>query len=317
MNIIGREIEVAVGFGSNLRWIKKITANILPRIEKVVDESSFGNLADAENARITKKWFDGDVDGNLHADVIGYFLTNLYGDVSSSSLGSGAYSHAFSLEQSIEHQKVSIVRKDKDIESAVYEDGVVNTLEISANAGELVKFASNVILSTEDTTSETPVYNTEYDFISRDISIKMADIEAGLSGATAIPVKAVTISFNSNAITDYKTGSYNPDLYNSAFALEVSITKNYGDTTFEDLHKAETYKYMQITIEGEADIGGGAKPKLVLLMNKAQVQSWERAGDNNSLVEENITIKSFYNVTDTEASTMTLQNKTADYVIGS
>ena len=318
MNIIGREIEVGVGLetvrGTPVapsRWIKKISANVLPRNEKVVDESTFGGLEDSDNARVTKKWFDGDIEGNLHADVAGYFFLNLYGSIVTTGIGTGAYSHAFSLEQDIEHPTISVYRKDGSVINQKYGGGVVNTLEISATAGELVKFTSNIILSTGASSTETPAYLTEYDFIGRDITIKVADTEGGLAGATALTVKNVSISFSSNAIVDHKFGSYNPDIYNSAFGIEVSITKNMGDSTFETLFNADTYKYMQITIESEAEIATGKKASIVLTLNKAQVQSWERSGDANSLVEETIGLKAFYNATDGEASTLVLQNKTA------
>ena len=324
MNIIGREIETGVGLESSRgtpttpsKWFKKIMSSILPRVEKVIDESSVGVLEDSEGARITKKWFDGDLEGILHADTLGYFLMNLYGHCDTTGDSNAGYSHEFTLDQNIEHPSLSIYRKDGAIESVKYGGGVVNTLELSATVDDYIRYKANIILATEASSSEVPSYDSEFDFIGRDISIKVADDEASLTGATALTVKELTLNFNANAIADHKFGSYNPDVYNSAFGIEVSLTKNYGDTTFEDLFKSNDYQYMQIKIEGEATLGTTGKPTITILLNKAQVQTWERTSEVNALATESITLKAFYNSTDTQASSVTVLNATPSYAIGS
>jgi len=321
MNIIGRQTEVGVGLEGTRgtpatisRWIKKVTASVLPKVEKVVDDSTVGVLEDSIGARISKKWFDGDIGGVLHADVIGYFFMNLFGSVSEATEETGVYSHEFSLDQTIEHPTLTVFRKDGDSQNEKYGGGVVNTLEISATTEDYVRFTANVILANGATSTEPVSYEDETDFIGRDITIKMADTEGGLTGATPLVVKGLTLTINSNAVSDFKFGSYNPDVYNSGFAIELELTKNYEDTTFEDLFIGNDYKYMEIKIAGEALIGATKKAEITLLLNKAQVQAWERAGDANALVEETVTIKAFYNETDTQMSLLTLQNNTASYV---
>jgi len=74
---------------------------------------------------------------------------------------------------------------------------------------------------------------------------------------------------------------------------------------------------MQIEIEGEADIGGGNKPKLTILLNKVEITSWSRGSSADDLVTEDIEFKAFYNTTDEQASKMTLVNLTSSYEVGS
>lgn len=322
----GRFLEVGVAVeatrgtaeASASRWAKNTETNVISRTEKVLDDNKRGVLEESEGARVVRKWFDGDIAGILHADLIGYFLLNIYGSVVSSSLGSGAYSHAFSLEQSVEHPTLTIFRKDGGITSKKYNGGVVNTLEISASTDDYVRFTANIIARDEASHALTPSYGVEYDFIGKDITIKLADSEAGLSGATATKVKNVNIKYDLGAITDFVLGDDNPDgVYNAKKAVDIEFTKNFEDTTFEDLFKSDTYKYMSITIEGAADIGGGAHPKLAWVFNRVQVQDWERAGGADDLVEETVTLKAFYNQTDGEQDTLTIQNKTSAYAVGS
>lgn len=322
-NIIGRQIEIGVGLELTrgtpvglIKSLKKVTADVLPRADRVIDDNTMAVLEESEGSRITKKWFDGDVEGAVHADSIGYMLLSLYGSVSSVPSGN-AFEHSFSFEQSIEHPTISIYRKDGDILEEVYGGGVINTLEITAKPEDLVRFKANVICANKATSNEAFSYDKEYDFVGRDVSIKLASTEAGLVGATAIKVKESVIKYNSNAIKDHNLGSYNPDIYNSAFSLDIDITKNFVDETFKDMFEDQDYSYMQVTIESEADIATGKKAKIVLLLNKVQVQNWAVSGNANDLVVEKMTFKAFYNMTDGEQSTLKLQNLTDSYVLAS
>lgn len=324
--IIGRQIQVGIGVETTRgtavttadKWVKKVTANIVPRTEKIVDDTTRGVLEDSQGARVVRQWFEGELAGVLHADVFGYLLYNLYGTVSSSNVAGSVYSHDFSLQQSIEHPTLSFFRKDGTVNQDVFGGGMISTLEVSASTDDFVRFTANVMAKTGATNSDTPSYDTEYDFIARDITVKIASSEAGLSGATAVPLKTLSIRYDVGAIPDYVFGAKTPaDIYNAMMGIEIEFTKNYEDTTYEDLYNADTYRYMQVTIEGEADLGSSNYPTIDWIFNRVQVQDWNRSGDANSLVEETVVLKSFYNGTDGEQSTVTLQNLTAQYDPGS
>jgi hypothetical protein len=327
MQHVGRQEELGIGIESvngtpittPQRWVKHVTSDVISRVEKAVDDNVRGVLEDSEGARKVREWFDGDLGGIAHVDVLGYILANIYGTINTSSLGNNVYSHVFSLEQDVQHQSLTIFRKDADAAQQKYGGGVINTFELNATTDDYVRFTANIICANEASDASTPTYNTEYDFVSRDITVKMADTEGGLATAPALPLKTVDVRFDTGAISDFIVGSYNPSNYNAKMAIEVEFTKNFVDETFEDLFKANTYKYMQITIEGETTIGSGGsnKPKVVVLLNRVQVMDWSRSGGSDELVEETVTLKAFYNQTDSEQSTTTLQNLTASYAAGS
>jgi hypothetical protein len=326
MTEVGRKLEVGVSVEAVRgtaettvqKWLRRVTASILPRTSKVVDDTTRGRLEDSEGARIVRKWFDGDLEGIVHADTLGYLLSSIYGLPTTSTVAGSVKSHAFALDNTIEHPTLSIFRKDSDIEQKVYGGGAVNTLEINASTDDFVRFKANIICANEDDDANNPSYVTDYDFIGKDITVKVADTEAGLAAATALKLKTLAIKWDAGVISDFVLGSENPDAnYNSKLGIEIDFTKNYEDTTFEDLFKSDTYKYMQITIEGDADLGSGNHPKLVLVLNRCQVQDFDRTSDAGALVEESIKVKAFYNATDSEQSTATLVNKTATYTPGS
>ena len=321
--IIGRQIEAGIGVeytrGSEPagpeKWFKNVMASIVERAEKVVDDNKRGVMEDSEGARVIKKWIEGELSGILHADAIGYILYNLYGAVSSSNVAGSVYSHEFTVPQNnIEHASLSIYAKDGAVQQKVYTNGMVSTLELSASVDDYIRFTANFLAKQSASNSDTPSYDTEYDFIARDIVVKMADSEAGLSGASAIKVKNISVNWDTGLIRDHVVGSYFPDdLYDGKMSIEGEFTLNFDATTYKDLFLADTYKYMQIAITGETDIGGGNYPTLTILFYKVGIMDWNREGGNDELVTQTVRFKAFYRASDSGASKVTLQNLTTEY----
>ena len=322
MEIIGRNIEVGLGVEkvrgtSQLtaeKWVKNVTANIVEKAEHAIDDNSHGVLEDSDNRRVVRKWIEGNLEGIAHADVVGYLFYNLYGGVTSSVVAGVVYSHLFELAQTIQHNSLTVFAKDGAVQQLSYDNGMVGTLEINASVNDYVRFTSGFMAKEANSNADTPSYDTEYDFISRDITVKVADTEAGLSSADATKIKDLSVTFDNGLIADQVLGSYSPDdIYNSKFSIEGSFSRNFDDTTFKDLFLADTSKYMEITIEGAVDIGGANHPSITLVLNKVKIMNWDRSGGNDELVTETIDFKAFYNETDGEASKLTLQNLTAEY----
>ena len=320
--IVGRQIEAGVGVeytrGSEPagpeKWFKNVMASIVERAEKIVDDNKRGILEDSEGARVIRKWIEGELSGILHADAIGYILYNLYGAVSSSNVAGSVYSHDFTLAQSIEHASLSIYAKDGAVQQKVYTNGMVASLELVASVDDYVRFTANFIAKQSASNSDSPSYDTEYDFIARDIVVKIADSEAGLSGASAIKVKNLTISWDTGLVRDHVVGSYFPDdIYNAKMSIEGEFTLNFGETTYKDLYLADTNKYMQIAITGETDLGSGNYPTLTILLYKVRFMDWNREGGADELVTQPVRFKAFYNASDSAQSKVTLQNLTTEY----
>jgi hypothetical protein len=322
MEIVGREIEFGVateatrgtGETSADKWMRKVTANVVEKATHALDESTRGRLEDGEGRRKVQSYVEGEVEGILHADVIGWLLSNIYGVVVSSQVSGSIYSHVFSLGQNIQHQSLTLFAKDGAVQQQIFSNAMINTLEISASIDDYVRFTASFIASVSTNNADTPSYDTEYDFVARDITVKIADTEAGLTGATASKVKDIAITWDQGLIRDHVVGSYTPDdIYNARLMIEGQMTLNFASETFKDLYLGNGAKYMSITIEGEADLGSGNKPTVTVVLNKVQFMDWNRSGDNNDLVTEPISFRAFYNPTDSEQSTVTVKNLTSAY----
>lgn len=321
--IIGRDIECGVSVEDTRgtspstveKSIKKVTADILPQAEHAVDDTTQGILEDSEDRRVVQKWVEGDIEGVAHADMIGYFIYNLYGAVSSSNVSGSVYSHEFTLQQSTKHASLSFFLKDGSANQRVYNGGMISSFELNASPDDFVRFTASFVARDSNSDSSSFSYDTEYDFIGKDVTIKVADNEGDLSSADAMGAKDLTISYDPSVINDnFVFGAYTPkDLYNSGFGIEISVTKDFEGSTFEDLYRNDNSKYMQITIQGSQDIGDGNNPKIDIVLNKVKVTDWSRSGGADELVTEDVTFKALYNESDSEQSKLTLQNLTEEY----
>lgn len=327
MEFIGRQIDFAIGIEADRgvaeaaaqRNVRKVTCNVIPKTDRVIDDSTFGRIEDAERNRPVRRWSEGDVEGIVHADVLGYYLFNIYGQVDSQNVSGAVYDHEFTMEQSILHPTLTLFVKDADVRQEKLAGGMISTLELTATTDDYVRYTAN-FLAKEGVAdvSSIPALETEYDFVSRDITVKIAEDQSGLEGATALKLKDLNITFNTNAEADFVFGNYSPDqIYNKQFSIEGTFMKNYVDTTFQDLYEGDAFRYMEITIEGEADIGGGSKPTVIILLNKVQVQDWSRTSEGDELSTEEVSFKAFYNVLDESQSSITIRNLTEAYEIGS
>lgn len=321
-DIIGRQIEVGVsteytrktGKTTVEKWVKKITGTFLKKKDTKVDESAYNRLEGAPNERIVKTWIEGSIEGNVHADAIGYFFYNLYGADTESAAGTGGYKHTFSLSQSIQHATLSFFAKYGAIVQEMYNGCMVQDLEISAKPDDFVKFKASILGINNAANSATPAYDTEYDFVGRDVSVKVATTEAGLAGATALKLNEATIKWANNLAEKQVLGAYtNDDIENTELAIEGSISGYFDGTTLKGYEEANTPIYMKIVIEGEAVIAVNQKPTITLILNKVLLKNRGISGGANEKILETFDFKAYYNTADTEASTLELINLTAEY----
>ena len=76
---------------------------------------------------------------------------------------------------------------------------MLDSLTINAAVGEYVSYEANFKGKKKVSESTpTPAYAVENKFRARDCTVKFADSEAGLAGATAVELTRVTLNINKN-----------------------------------------------------------------------------------------------------------------------
>lgn len=320
--IIGREVQVGVAVeavrgtaeATADKWVRKATANVVERATHAVDETTMGRYEDGMGRRLVQLFIEGDISGIMHVDALGWFLGNIYGICNSAVVAGSVYSHVFTLKQNAQHVSLTLFAKDGSVQQSTFSNCMINTLQISASIDDYVRYTASFIGAVAATNADTPSYDTEYDFVARDIVVKVAATEGGLAGATPLKAKNFDITWDQGLIRDHVIGSYTPDdVYNARLMIEGSFTLNFADEVFKDYYLGNSALYMSITITGEANIGGGNFPTVTIVLNKVQFMDWNREGDASALVTSPINFRAFLNTTDQEQSTVTLQNLTTAY----
>lgn len=320
--IIGRQLEVGLSVEQTRgtaqatveKWFKNVTANIIERASHAVNDNSYNRLEDSDDRRVVKKWIEGDMEGIVGVDSIGYLLYSLYSSVVTAWKASGCYESVFNLLQNIQSKTLAIVAKDGSVQQKVFNGCVISKFGLSAAVDNFLRFKSSFMGRSAAVNAANPSYTAETDFIGKDITVKMAATEAGLVGATALKLKDINIDWDRGIIDDFVLGNYNmDDAYSPKMSIEGSFTKNFVDSTFKDLFLGDSAQYMQIVITGATAISGAHYPTITLLLNKVKIMEWDRSGDGDSLVEEKIKFKAFYNAADAKQSQLTLKNTTFEY----
>lgn len=316
-SIIGKEIEFAVANEvvrgtaetTATKNVRKVECNIIPQTEIVEDDTTSSGLEDGEGLSITKKFTEGDVSSIVHADSFGYFLNNLYGTVVTTAEGD-AFKHEYSLLQNIEHPTLTLFIKDGAIQQSKVANGVLTNLEITASVEDYVRYTASFMgKEAVDDTSTLPTATKEYDFVGKDVTIKVADTLEGLAGASALDIENITLTWNPNVQTAYFLGSYSPaKINNGAFRIEGSFTKHFVDETFKGMKEGNTSKFMQIEIKSSVAIDTGVYPTLTIIMDRVMVTDWSRTSAGNEYVKENVSFRAFKNSDTGNQSVVELTN---------
>ena len=258
--IIGRNLEV--GFATEAtrktaessvdKWVRNTSANIVERAVMVQDDSKRGVLEDMEQRRVVQKYIEGSIEGIAQVDAIGYLYSSLYGKVASSIVSGSVYDHEFTMKQNIEHQSLTLFAKDGGVQQLKFGGCMVSSLELNIGVEDFLRYTANIIGNNGEEDSETPRYDTEYDFIAKDITIKFGDTEGDLATAEETKIKSLSLTHDQTGIRDHVFGGFNPDdVYNANNSIVGEISMNFTDETFKDLYLGDDSKYMQITIQGD------------------------------------------------------------------
>lgn len=321
-DFIGRQLEAGVAVEATRgtaeatasEWFKKISMTVVPRATKTNDESTRNVLADSLGTRLTQLWVEGDLTGNVHADSIGYFFYNIYGAEAVSTVEAGVYEHEFSEVTTVTKPSLTLFAKEGNNNQDRFSNCMVGSLELTAAPDQYVAFNSSFTGVAATSNADTPSYGTTYDFVGRDVSMKVATTEGGLVVATPITLKELSISWDLGLVPDFVLGQHTPqDVFNTQTAIEGSFTVNMINTDWLDLFTTDAYRYMEITIEGSQTIGVSSNPTIVLLLNRVAITDRTREDSAGDLVTETVTFKAYYNQADGQQSSLTLINTTPNY----
>lgn len=214
---------------------------------------------------------------------------------------SGAKGHFFSRQNDNNHPTVTIYDNDPiDTSKAGY--GMINSLEISAEVGDYMKFNTEMrAKKMESATAQNPVYTTQTEFISRDLKVYFADTEADLNGATGNCLQNFKVNFNKNLKEVQCFGTDDIDaIHNQQFTIDGDMEAQYRSTTLRDYVVDSTKKAfrMEAINTTTTPIVTGVYPSIIIDWMKAWFNEWDKSDDNNDLVTQTLWYTGQYSAED-------------------
>jgi len=312
---LGIAKETVRGAGASpAMWLPQTEFSVADKVEKVRDDSGFGNLADSQDIAVAEKYAEGDIAGQLRDQTFGYFLLALLGSVSSSASGAG-YSHAFSLSQSNQHQSLSLVKKDA-LSAQMFKLTMLKSLGIKVALDSFVSFTAGILAKNGAATTATAAPSAENRFTKKHVSVKLGAAITDLAAATALDLKSLELNIEKNVIRDSGFGTVQPlDILNKSLSVSGSFSLNYEDQTFHDYVMGGTKKAMRLTLNNtDVDLGSGLRPSLTIDLPSVDFD-WTPNYALEEIVSQTINFKANYDLTNAQQiiHACTLVNAKANY----
>lgn len=291
-------------------WLPYVTMSFFDRASVQREEQGMGNIADSDSVYVTMRMGEGEIESQLYDNAMGYILASLLGAAPSSS-GANPYTHTYTLNATNTAPTLSLYWKDPD-RSLMFPMAVVDSLEMSVEPNGIISytvgFKSKASL---DWASQTPDYTTlGSKFLHQHAQVKLASTIGGLSGATAISLKELTLTINRNTVFDEVIGTVEPeDVLSQALSIEGSLNLNHEDDTYKDYMMDNTYRAMEILLNRSSS------SRLTLQFPRVDFFDWEPDYTLNEIATQGINFKASYDSANAQAiiTTATLINSKASY----
>jgi len=221
----------------------------------------------------------------------------------SAATGTGTYStgvrsHLFTVLQTNNHTTYTLY-EDDDVDNISCAYGMLDTLDLTINAGEMVRFESNwKAKKLSGGASTTPAFSSENVFLARHASLKIASTLAGLESATALAVKMGKFSWT-KTLTDHQNWGDDDiaSIHNQELDLTGEIEALFNSTTLRDYVLDGTKRAARIEITNtDVSIGSGntTNPKLTIDIARVSFEDWSNKAANGELVYQKMGIQAEY-----------------------
>lgn len=314
---VGRRGELAVGIegtrgvvASTLFPLPRTTISFDDRANYALEEQGLGKIADSDSNHLVSKHADGEIEAELYDKVAGVILTSLFG-ASPTSSGSNPYTHEYTLSNTNQHKSISLLYQDPDL-AKMFRLGVVNSVSIVVEPNATVQWTVGFMSKgAQDWTSQTLNYTSlGAKWLHQHLQTKLAANVGAIAAASVISLKRLELNINANASHDFILGTVEPeDVLNQQFSVEGTLELNHEADTYRDLMLDNTYRAMEIKLNG------GANSSLTLQFPRVSFSEWEQDRTLNEIVTESINFKAHYDAANALdiISTATLINTQTSY----
>lgn len=280
--------------------------------EKVIDESSIGVIEDSFDWHVVKQRAEWSFECNAYANAIWYILLNLFGSVSTSG-STGEYTHEFSVDETNQHQSLTIGLAD-DTQDKQFPLAMIDSAEITAETWNFVTISSDFRSQKWSNASLTPSYSNDFALLWKHVQVYLADDLTGLDSASSIQATQVTLTINKNLEDVDVLGSVQPlDFCNTFFNIEWSMELLRDDATYQAIYMDGVKKAMRIEIVDNDTTLSSGHPTLTFDLANVIMTEYAKNQDNNALIRQTLTFRGLYSMTENSMITAKLINSQSAY----
>lgn len=304
-----RGTAVAPGY-----WLRPSEVSIDERVAHAIDESSRNLIENSIDAQIVEKFAEGNFTLPVRDKSIGLLMLALFGSVNDTTVETGVYDHAFSVQQSNQHQSLSVHLKEPNA-GKDYALSMLTDLEFAVEHEKhaMAKFGFRSKAGASQ--SRTATYVAENIFLPTMGDIRFASALSGLNAASPVKVRKVTLKISKNVDDDRALGSVDPvDILNRQFQAEGEIELVYDDQTQVTNLLGNTAQALRIDFTNTAvTIGATSNPRIRFEFAKTILEEVPRSFNKGDIVTQTIKFKAFYSESDSSMVTNTVRNTVASY----
>lgn len=325
MSDLGRQVKYGLGketvSGTAVAastWVNQLGFEMNPVNEYTNNESSFGVIERTNSSDITNKRAEGTLEAKLTDKTGGLILLGLFGSVATTDnadTDASVKDHTFDINQDIDGQSLTLIRKDS-VSTKAYSLARIGEWTLEMDLDDYIKVSADIMSKAGETTTATPAYVLENEFVAKHFTVKVASDASGLAAATAeSTVESFSLTVNPNLEADRSAGSNEPYGFSSrGYEMSFEMTCRYDGTTFEDAYENGTALALQVAaINTDVTIGSAANPGLVLTAPKFNITDWTRNEDMDGPVSQTFTGTIHYSPADAYALRAVLTNTQASY----
>lgn len=302
---IGRQQEIGLGRETSRGtvvtpsfWVPKSNFKIEDKALKAKFNGSYGVLPGGDDALVTQKWSEGDLEMNLTDKTIGLLMYALFGTSTPASFNS-VYKHTMSIQNSVQPTTLSLVMHDPigSVDLA-YAMAMVNSFEIEVALGELVAIKVNFIgKSHKDVTPVARTYTAENKFAHNHLTFKVAANSASLSAASKINLQSFKMKIERMVVRENALGTVQPvDVLARGFKISGSLKLTYEDRTYRDYMMNGTKKAIRMDLVNTDVTIGSTNPAFRIDLPICHFEQWEPGHPLEEIAMQDINFEALYDV---------------------
>ncbi len=325
---LGRQIQVGLAKetvrgtaeAAATYYIPYTEAAVEEKINLVANEQALGVLEDTTEAKITAQNAEISLKGAVSDKTFPLLLLAALGTISSaaeSAPNAVVYDHTITVAQNIQHQSLTVFLNDPlstvDYKHAL---GCIDSLDLDYEMNKFIAFDAKLKSKKGAVATLTPSNTTENLFLPQHFIFKLASTVAGLTAATAIPIKSFKLKISKSLDDDSVLGNVEPvDFLTKKISIEgelEAIWQNEAD--FKTAYMAGTTQAMRVDLKNtDVTIGTSANPQITIDLNKVVFKALTKPFKIGDIITQTIQFKAMYNTTDRKMVSIKASNLVTSY----